>query len=1127
MKKITLLAAFFIAALTNASFAQTVTSGADDGTAGTLRQEILNANSGDVITIDDSVALITLTSEILIDKNLTIQGSTVSNTEISVSVESRIFNIVDVDDLQINNVNFLNGVADDGGALYIDNSEVAINDAIFSNNTADGDSGSGGAIYANQDSNLTISNAEFTGNTSNRAGGAIEINISDANTVSLININFNNNNSGVFPAVAAPGNGGALHVTGSADLNITDCTIINNSAAAEGGGLWNGAGAMTISNTLIDNNTAKGDEADQGGGGIYNLSGNLTINDNSIISNNSATGILGSGGGILNDVNGMMIVEDSQIISNSAQRAGGGIEDNSTVTTTIQLTNIELNENSVEDNPGNGGGLHITGNGNIAISGSTVNFNTAGSEGGGLWNGTGTMLLTSTTVSNNVAFGDDADQGGGGIFNAGGILTIEDESVISGNSASGMFGSGGGIFNDVDGNLDIDSSEVTFNSAQRAGGGIEDNSGNSTTIILTEVLIGNNTLSSNPGNGAGVHITGNGNINITEGTFTDNEAAAEGGGLWNGTGIANIDGTNFVLNIALGADADQGGGGIFNAGGTVNVIDAYFDRNTASGASGSGGAILNDLGVLTIENSLFEENSAIRAGGAIEENSTEDSFLSITSSNFYNNEAVGGPGNGGALHITGAGESLVSMSIFNENIASNQGGAIWNGSGIMTVDSLNANLNEAQGNIETNGGGGVIYNNAGLLIVQNESIFENNAANGVSGSGGAILNFNGVTQVENTTFDMNSANRAGGAIELIDGELSVENTEFVSNSALGTPNNAPGNGGAIHAGGESIVVVDNTIFNNNLSNNAGGALWNDETAVMNISISTVDSNISENLGGAIYNNSGELNILTSTISRNESTFSGGGIYNNNGEVFINRSTIAENTSGDHGGGIYNDGDLNMNAVTVAYNTATNNGGGIMSLVNVNTKNSIIAENTATSGNDASGIYTSQGYNLIGNDDEATYQTSTGDVVDASPNLGPLQNYGGPTETVALLIGSICVDSGDPVDLFKDQRDYSLSNSRDMGAFEYEGFLGVDDTQEIELSTLYPNPSTGQITIGIANSIASENIKLNVYSMAGNLVYQSSLRAGDNPIDLNNLNAGVYLLNIDSNNKSQSHKLIIN
>ena len=1126
MKKITLLAAFLIAALTNALFAQTVTSGADDGTEGTLRQEIMDANPGDVITIDDSVALIVLNDEILVDKNLVLQGSTTSNTEISVDGENRIFNINNVSSLEINNINFLNGQANNGGAIYITNSDVIINNGIFSNNTADGDSGSGGAIYVEQDSNLTVNNFEFTENMSNRAGGAIEVNITDGYEVNLTNVNFNNNNSGVFPATAAPGNGGALHVTGSGDINLLNCTIINNSAASEGGGLWNGSGAMLVSDTFIDGNVAEGDEADQGGGGIYNLSGNLTVNDNSIISNNSATGILGSGGGILNDVNGTLVIEDSEILSNSAQRAGGGIEDNSTVTTTTLLTNVELNQNSVEDNPGNGGGLHITGNGNIAITSSNVNFNTAGAEGGGLWNGTGTMLLTSTTVSNNVAFGDDATQGGGGIFNAGGTLTIEEESVISGNSASGLAGSGGGIFNDIDGNLDIDSSEVVFNSAQRAGAGIEDNSGNATTITFTEVLIGNNTLASNPGNGAGLHITGNGNVEIIQGTFTDNEAGAEGGGFWNGTGIANINGTNFVLNTALGANADQGGGAIFNAGGTINIIDAYFDRNSATGASGSGGAILNDLGSLTLENSLFEENTAVRAGGAIEENSTENSYLTILSSNFLNNEAIGGPGNGGAIHITGAGESMITTSIFTENVASNQGGALWNGSGIMTVDSISANLNEAQGNIATNGGGGAIYNNAGLLVVQNESVFEDNAAVGVSGSGGAILNYFGIAQLSNTTFDINHANRAGGAIEVVNGEVMVANIEFNSNTANGTPNDAPGNGGAIHAGGQSIVTVDSSSFSGNLSNNEGGALWNDSSSVMTISVSTLDSNISENLGGAIYNKEGELNIVTSTISRNESTLSGGGVYNNNGQFSLTRSTVAENISGDHGGGIYNDGDLDMNAVTVAYNTATNNGGGVMSMVNVNSKNSIIAENTATSGNDASGIFTSQGYNLVGNDDEVTYQTAMGDVINTNANLGPLQNYGGPTETIALLMGSVCVDAGDAQDIFKDQREFSISNSRDMGAFEYEGVLSVDDTEEINLSTIYPNPSTGNITVEISNSISKADLNVKIYSINGKLIHTSNINQSSNEIDLTNLESGVYIVSINNQQRNEQHKLII-
>jgi hypothetical protein len=67
--------------------------------------------------------------------------------------------------------------------------------------------------------------------------------------------------------------------------------------------------------------------------------------------------------------------------------------------------------------------------------------------------------------------------------------------------------------------------------------------------------------------------------------------------------------------------------------------------------------------------------------------------------------------------------------------------------------------------------------------------------------------------------------------------------------------------------------------------------------------------------------------------------------------------------------------------------------------------------------------------------------SAGDLNDTDSELGPLQNNGGPTETMALLPGSPAIDSGNPSgcrdangDLLKaDQRGEPRPNKEDSGA----------------------------------------------------------------------------------------------
>ena len=63
--------------------------------------------------------------------------------------------------------------------------------------------------------------------------------------------------------------------------------------------------------------------------------------------------------------------------------------------------------------------------------------------------------------------------------------------------------------------------------------------------------------------------------------------------------------------------------------------------------------------------------------------------------------------------------------------------------------------------------------------------------------------------------------------------------------------------------------------------------------------------------------------------------------------------------------------------------------------------------------------------------------------DLDPLLAPIGNYGGPTQTMALLPGSPCIGNGTPVTgIVADQRGVTMpQGSRyDIGAFESQGFI---------------------------------------------------------------------------------------
>ncbi len=420
--------------------------------------------------------------------------------------------------------------------------------------------------------------------------GALQITdalqISDNNLQALI---IDGNGQQIFNVASNGGNS-----------TISDLTL-RNGVADQGGAIFVGSGSsVSLSRITLHNNRANN------GGAIYNNGGTLNIL-NSTLASNVAIAASGSGGAIFS-ASGSVAIVNSTISFNSATRAGGGIE---VVDGALSMLRSNMVRNDVSGtagtpNPGNGGAVHVSGSANITISNGIITGNSAASEGGGLWNQAGsTLTVNDSLIFRNEARGNDATNGGGGIFNNGGIVNVTGaNTTISNNFASGTAGSGGGIFNDAGGTVSVTDATIRGNVANRAGGGIEAVAG--TTTNLTNVLLSMNNTGvapdavAAPGNGGGLHITGAGNATITGGEVSDNVAALEGGGLWNGSGTLTINGTLITRNTARGAGADDGGGGVFNNGGTVNVTGATISNNLATGAAGSGGGLLSLTGPVTL-----------------------------------------------------------------------------------------------------------------------------------------------------------------------------------------------------------------------------------------------------------------------------------------------------------------------------------------------------------------------------------------------------------------------------------------------------------------------------------------------------------------------------------------------
>lgn len=162
-----------------------------------------------------------------------------------------------------------------------------------------------------------------------------------------------------------------------------------------------------------------GSPEENASGGAIRSAGELTVK-RSIISDSTVQGDGASGGAIFND-GGKLKVSRSALVGNASVRAGGAIEANAGTTTVVRST---LDRNRTGDNPGNGGGLHLTGAGTVHIDDSYVVRNRAAAEGGGLWNSaTGTMTVTDTRIRRNRA------PVGPNVFNDGGTFTVGGNQV--------------------------------------------------------------------------------------------------------------------------------------------------------------------------------------------------------------------------------------------------------------------------------------------------------------------------------------------------------------------------------------------------------------------------------------------------------------------------------------------------------------------------------------------------------------------------------------------------------------------------------------------------------------------------------------------------------------------------
>jgi len=342
-------------------------------------------------------------------------------------------------------------------------------------------SGNHGALYVNDSVNIvgagqntTIIQAGPLGDSSGTPNGVDmvmavneDINPFTDATASISNLTLQNGHN--LGTNGNDGDGGCMEFdtgsSGTANLTLTSVTL-NNCDTTQGSGagiaIFNftnpGTGFATISNSIIQNNSAVNSMAIAVGGGVWVSAGSRMVMTNSQVTNNKIMQVNGAGGGI-------------RIEAPSASSR-------------------------------------------TAIHASTISGNHSASDGGGIWNAQGALIDQGTVISNNVAAGL-----GGGIFTNALSETLSLSKVtITGNSATGT---GGGI-NISSGNqqiVNVNFSRLANNTASSGSNlFVQATQTNFVGAVIAVVTVTNNWWGTNSAAGTiGIGPTGGG---FTQATVT-------------------------------------------------------------------------------------------------------------------------------------------------------------------------------------------------------------------------------------------------------------------------------------------------------------------------------------------------------------------------------------------------------------------------------------------------------------------------------------------------------------------------------------------------------------------------------------------------------------------------------
>ena len=719
-----------------------------------------------------------LNSGILINKSdFTIDGK---GHTIDGSNQARIFNITG-NNITISNIILINGnmTGNIGGALYSFGS-IILNNVTFKDNTAL----MGGAIYA--EGKTEIKNAVFVNNTAKR-GGAIFTN-GNSNQICCL---FENNSAN---------NGGAVYFNKGIKNSIINSTFNGNNAIRAGAAIFiMGSASNNTFTSEFNGNVAK--EASGGGIFFYKTAENNRIE--SIFTNNTAA--YGGGMFFLSESNSNEIFSDFK--NNIAISCGGAIF-------FFNKTNRNSFRGSFINNTAkglivsynaNGGAITFKDTSKDCVFDCDFINNTARLNGGAV-----NYRKTPFNITFKGNFIANSAQNGGGLnfFDEFDNITFCCNFIANNATSGGAIAINKEINNEStvypDHNTAVANCNFTDNRAEEGG-----------AIFASKLYCENSSFDNNTALMGGA-ICAAGKTTINNALFTGNRAK-DGGAIH---AADNITINNATLN---NNEASSFGGAIFTLSNTT-IDNSTFNKNQAK----KGGAIYA-IDKTTINNIISNNNKAFELGDSIyvefselilkngtfkSENTTgcliylEKSLISIDNASFVNSTSD----YAAAIYFSNSSGKIRNCDFVNLT-ALISGGAIVIKElrDELTIENCNFINTKSQKN-----GGAIIANIADTTknTAKCINVINTTFINCNSGFGGAILQLNGILNIENSKFNNNKAAVSGGAIYTSLTEFNLKNSEFNNNSAFK-------NGGANYVEltnftVENVVFIGNKVENSTI-----------------------------------------------------------------------------------------------------------------------------------------------------------------------------------------------------------------------------------------------------------------------------------------------------------------------